>query len=99
MLRIKLIRSTIAQNPRNIATIEALGLRKIGSVVEKEDTPSIRGMIHKVQHMLVVEVPEGAEPIVDATQPGASSRPIGKHHKKSHANHLPTKTHRHSEEK
>jgi large subunit ribosomal protein L30 len=83
MLRIKLVRSTIAQNPRNIATVQALGLKKIGSIVEKEDNPSIRGMIHKIQHMVVVEVPEGAEPIVDASHPGSSSRMIGKHQRNS----------------
>jgi large subunit ribosomal protein L30 len=93
MLRIKLVKSIIAQNPRNIATIQALGLRKVGSIVEKEDSPSIRGMIHKVQHMVVVEVPEGAEPIVDALHPGSTSRMLGKNHKK------PSETHRHGEQK
>jgi large subunit ribosomal protein L30 len=55
MLRIKLVRSPIGNNARNRATIKALGLRKIRQVVEHEDTPSIRGMIHKVKHMLEVE--------------------------------------------
>jgi large subunit ribosomal protein L30 len=35
-------------------TLEALGLRKISQVVEVEDTPSIRGMIHKVHHLVTV---------------------------------------------
>jgi large subunit ribosomal protein L30 len=59
MLRIKLTRSTVGHNPRNRATMKALGLRKIGKVVEHEDTPSIRGMIHHVKEMLHVEVVEG----------------------------------------
>jgi len=76
MLRIKLVKSPIAHNPRNRATVEALGLRKIGQVVEKEDNSAIRGMIHKVHNLLVVEATEGSAPIVDATNPGSSSRMV-----------------------
>lgn len=78
MLRIKLVKSPIAHDPRNRATVTALGLRKIGQIVEKEDNPSIRGMIHKVSHMVVVEVPEGSAPIVDALNPGSSARMLDK---------------------
>lgn len=35
-------------------TIEGLGLRKLHMTVEHDDTPSIRGMIHKVQHLVEV---------------------------------------------
>lgn len=38
-----------------IATVEALGLKKIGQTVVQEDTPQIRGMINKIQHMVKVE--------------------------------------------
>ncbi len=55
MLRIKLIQSPIGNTKRNQATVQALGLRKMHQVVEKEDCPSIRGMIQKVRHMVVVE--------------------------------------------
>ncbi len=55
MLRIKLIKSKIGHNVRNRATIQALGLRKPGQIVEHEDTPTIRGMIHHVHPMLQVE--------------------------------------------
>ncbi len=55
MLRIKLVQSPIGNNTRNRATVQALGLRKVQQVVEHEDTPSIRGMIHHVKHMLAVE--------------------------------------------
>jgi large subunit ribosomal protein L30 len=54
-LRITLLRSTIGRLPAQRATVEALGLRKIGHAVEHEDTPQIRGMIEKVNHMVKVE--------------------------------------------
>lgn len=53
-IQIKLLKSKIGRSKKQIATIEALGLRKIGQVVEKEDTPQIRGMIEKVNHMVTV---------------------------------------------
>ncbi len=53
-LKITLVRSTIGRKKDQIATVEALGLRKIRSVVEKEDTPQIRGMINKVSHLVEV---------------------------------------------
>jgi large subunit ribosomal protein L30 len=59
MLRIKLIKSTIGHNPRNRATIEALGLKRPHSVVEHNDTPSIRGMIRHVHPLISVEVVAG----------------------------------------
>ncbi|MCH3965691.1 MAG: 50S ribosomal protein L30 [Clostridium sp.] len=54
-LKITLEKSLIGRKKDHIATIEALGLRKIRSVVEKEDTPQIRGMIKKVSYLLKVE--------------------------------------------
>ena len=35
-------------------TLQALGLHKISQVVEREDTPSLRGMIRKVHHLVTV---------------------------------------------
>lgn len=58
-LRIKLVKSPIGNTPRNRATVEALGLRKINQVVTHEDSASIRGMLHKVKHMLDVTISEG----------------------------------------
>lgn len=55
MLRIKLVKSPIANTPANRATVRALGLGKVGRTVIHEDTPAIRGMIHHVKHLLVVE--------------------------------------------
>ncbi|NLV76483.1 MAG: 50S ribosomal protein L30 [Tissierellia bacterium] len=53
-IKIKLVKSTIGKPEKHRKTIEALGLRKIGQVVEKEDTPQIRGMIDKVNYMVEV---------------------------------------------
>lgn len=54
-LKIKLVKSVIGRKPDHVATIQALGLKKIGSVVEHEDTPQIRGMINKVGYLLKIE--------------------------------------------
>ncbi len=59
MLRIELVKSPIGHTPRNRATVKALGLRKMHNVVEHEDTPTIRGMIHHVKHLLLVTEHEG----------------------------------------
>lgn len=67
MLRIKLVKSTIAQNPRNVRTVRALGLGKTNSVVFHEDNPSIRGQIHHVKHMLEVTVVEDAPKVTENT--------------------------------
>lgn len=53
-IKIKLTKSTIGKIDKHKKTIEALGLKKIGQVVEKEDTPQIRGMIAKVDYMVEV---------------------------------------------
>lgn len=55
MLKIRLKKSTCNTKKDQIATVRALGLRKTGMVVSHEDTPSIRGMIRKVEHLLEVE--------------------------------------------
>lgn len=54
-LKITLVKSTIGKKPDHVATVKALGLKKIGNVVEHEDTPAIRGMIDKVNYLLKVE--------------------------------------------
>lgn len=54
-LKITLIKSTIGRKDDQIATVKALGLKKIRSVVEQNDTPQIRGMINKVSHLVKVE--------------------------------------------
>ncbi|SHF02116.1 50S ribosomal protein L30 [Alkalibacter saccharofermentans] len=54
-LKITLKKSKIGRLDKQIATVEALGLKKIGQTVIKEDTPQIRGMINKIDFMLEVE--------------------------------------------
>ncbi len=54
-IKVKLVKSTIGRKQDQIATVKALGLRKIRHVVEHNDTPQIRGMIKKVSHLVEVE--------------------------------------------
>ena len=55
MLKVELVKSTIGCKKDQIATVAALGLKKIRDVKEHNDTPQIRGMINKVSHLLEVE--------------------------------------------
>lgn len=59
MLRIKLVKSIFGQIPRTRATVKALGLHKMNNVVEHDDSPEIRGMIHHVKHLLDVQQLDG----------------------------------------
>ena len=54
-LRIKWVKSSIGYSRRQKGTVRALGLRRLGDVVEQADTPVIRGMINKVSHLVQVE--------------------------------------------
>ncbi len=54
-LKITLVRSISKAKEKQIATVKALGLKKIGSSVEQQDNPQIRGMINKVSHLVSVE--------------------------------------------
>jgi large subunit ribosomal protein L30 len=54
-LRIKLINSLIGRPDTQRRVVTALGLKKLNSVVEHEDIPSVRGMVKKVSHLLKVE--------------------------------------------
>ncbi|HEY74763.1 MAG TPA: 50S ribosomal protein L30 [Chloroflexi bacterium] len=55
VLRITLVKSPIGYSKRQKGTVRALGLRRMHQTVEKEDTPVIRGMVAKVQHLVKVE--------------------------------------------
>jgi large subunit ribosomal protein L30 len=55
-ISITLTKSLIGRKKTHIATVNALGLRKIGKKVEKEDSPQIRGMIKKVKYLLNIEL-------------------------------------------
>jgi large subunit ribosomal protein L30 len=54
-IRVTLTRSPIGYEKSQKATVTALGLRKMGQTVEKDDSPVIRGMINKVSHLVEVE--------------------------------------------
>ena len=54
-IRIKQVRSRIKCPKVQKRTLDALGLRKLNGVVEHDDTPSIRGMIEGVKHLVLVE--------------------------------------------
>lgn len=54
-LKITLVKSTIGEKPKVRATVESLGLRKIRQSVERPDTPDVRGMVFRAQHLLDVE--------------------------------------------
>jgi len=54
-LKVTLVRSTNGTNPDQRATVRTLGLNKISSSAVHDDTPAIRGMIHKVSHLVAVE--------------------------------------------
>ncbi len=55
MLRITYSTSSIGVESDQKDTVRRLGLRKLGQTVEKPDSPVMRGMIHKVRHLLTVE--------------------------------------------
>jgi large subunit ribosomal protein L30 len=54
-LKITQVRSTIGRLPRHRRTIEALGLGRIRKTVIHDDTPTIRGMVNAVMHLVKVE--------------------------------------------
>ena len=53
-IKIKKIKSEINRPSNQKLTLLALGLKKIGQVVEHEDTPSIVGMVKKVKHLVQI---------------------------------------------
>ncbi len=55
LLKVKLVRSVIGRPADQRATVATLGLRRLHQTVEVADTPSTRGMITKVRHLVVVE--------------------------------------------
>jgi large subunit ribosomal protein L30 len=59
IVRITLVKSPIGYTQRHKATIRALGLRRMHQTVEHEDSPSLRGMLYKVNHLVEVVEVEG----------------------------------------
>jgi large subunit ribosomal protein L30 len=54
-LKVKQVRSTISCPADQKATVKALGLKRINHTIEKDDTPTVRGMLFKVRHLVEVE--------------------------------------------
>ncbi len=54
-LKVTQIKSEISEKKNMRETLRSLGLKRIGDVVEKEDRPEFRGMIHTVRHLVEVE--------------------------------------------
>jgi large subunit ribosomal protein L30 len=53
-LTVTLRRSLIGEKPKTRATVRGLGLRKLNQTVQHEDTDTIRGMLHRVKHLVEV---------------------------------------------
>lgn len=54
-IKITQVKSSIGRLPKHKLTLRGLGLRRIGHTVEREDTPSIRGMVNKINYMVKIE--------------------------------------------
>ena len=54
-VKVTLKRSLIGRPETQRRTVRSIGLRKLNSTVELEDTPAIRGQLHKIEHLVTVE--------------------------------------------
>ncbi len=54
MIKIKLVKSPICTPEKHKVIVRSLGLRKMNQIVERPDTPSFRGMVAKVPHLLAI---------------------------------------------
>ena len=54
-LKVTLVKSTIGAIPKQRATVEALGLKKVNKTVALPDNDAVRGMIWHVRHLVKVE--------------------------------------------
>ena len=54
-LKVTLVKSVIGTKQSHRATVRGLGLRRLNSTAELEDTPAVRGMINKVSYLVRVE--------------------------------------------
>ena len=55
MLKITLVKSMIGRREKHRRVLRGMGLTKLNRTVELKDTPSIRGMVKKVSHLVKVE--------------------------------------------
>ena len=58
ILKITLVRSPIGNTMKHRDTLRALGLHRIGQTIEQKDTPTVRGMLAKVNHLVKIEEQE-----------------------------------------
>ena len=54
-IKVTLIKSTIGAIPKHRKTVEALGLKKIGSTRTHKDNVATRGMLEQVRHLVKIE--------------------------------------------
>ena len=54
-IKVTLVRSPIGFQPKHRATVRGLGLKRMHQTVLLEDTPSVRGMVSKIDYMVRVE--------------------------------------------
>jgi large subunit ribosomal protein L30 len=54
-IKVTLVRSPIGTLPRHRECVRGLGLKRMNHTVELEDTPSVRGMVNKINYMVRVE--------------------------------------------
>ena len=54
-LEIRQVKSANGTDQRQKDTLRTLGLRRIGQTVERPDSPQLRGLVHAVRHLIVVE--------------------------------------------
>ena len=55
-LKITLMKSMIGRPEKHRKVLRGMGLTKVNRTVELEDTPAVRGMVHKVSHLVKAEV-------------------------------------------
>ena len=56
-MKVTQFKSKNGSDKSQLDTLRSLGLRRIGHTVEVEDTPTARGMLHKVRHLVRIEEP------------------------------------------
>jgi large subunit ribosomal protein L30 len=55
IVRVTLVRSAVGYSKEHKATVKALGFKHLHQTVEQVDSPTLRGMLYKVAHLVVVE--------------------------------------------
>ena len=76
-LKITQVRSVIGSQPKHKLTMRAIGFRHHQQTLTKNDTPQLRGMLHQVRHLIVVEEVKAASKSASkpAAKPAAETAP------------------------